>query len=76
MRLQTFDDENEPNLDEKCHLLEDELARRWRVSARTLQRWRRAGRGPAHLKFGNRIRYPRGEVEQFEARHLRKGPQE
>ena len=72
----TFNDRKETSSEEPCLLLEDELARRWRVSARTLQRWRRAGRGPAHLKFGNRIRYPREEVEQYEARHLRKGPQE
>lgn len=43
---------------EAGHLLESELARRWRVSRRTLQRWRREGLGPDYLRLGRRIVYP------------------
>ena len=73
MRLQTFDDKDEHDLDEKCHLLEDELAHRWRISVRTLQRWRRAGSGPAFLCLGRRIAYRLSDVERFETEHLSAG---
>jgi hypothetical protein len=56
---------------ERPHLLENELAQRWRLSARTLQRWRRAGSGPAFLLLGRRVAYRLSDVEGFEAAHLR-----
>lgn len=52
------------------HLREDELARRWRISPRTLQRWRSKGQAPAHLLIGHRVLYRQGDVEAFERRHL------
>lgn len=55
------------------HLTEPELAHRWRISLRTLQRWRAQGLGPAHLVIGRRILYRRAEVEHYERRRLRKG---
>lgn len=48
-------------------LREDELAQRWRIAPRTLQRWRRAGTGPRHLRIGARIVYPLDDVVAFEA---------
>jgi hypothetical protein len=48
-------------------LTEGELARRWRVSPRTLQRWRAGGRGPAFLRLGRRIVYEPDAVARFEA---------
>ncbi len=57
--------------DRRCHVREDELARRWRISARTLQRWRRQGRAPAHLRIGHSILYRCADVEAFERHHLR-----
>lgn len=48
-------------------LLEAELATRWRLSERTLQRWRGSGRGPAFLRIGKRIVYKVDDVEAFEA---------
>ena len=45
-----------------------ELAARWRVSTKTLERWRNDGGGPAYLKLQGRILYRMSEVESFEAR--------
>lgn len=56
---------------ERPHLLEPELARRWRLTVRTLQRWRRAGSGPVYLRLGRRIAYRLSDVERFEAKHMR-----
>jgi hypothetical protein len=44
-----------------------DLADRWRMSPRTLERWRWEGRGPHYLKLGNRIAYRIEDVEAFEA---------
>lgn len=58
---------------EHPHLLEHELARRWRLSTRTLQRWRQAGAGPVFLQLGHRIAYRLSDVERFEGAHERTG---
>ena len=55
------------------HLTEDELAERWQVSLRTLQRWRRLGRAPAHLALGRSALYRLTDVEDFEAMLCRSG---
>lgn len=52
---------------ERRHLRESELAERWRLSVRTLQRWRRAGLGPVFLLLGRRVAYRLSDVEGFEA---------
>jgi hypothetical protein len=44
-----------------------DLADRWRMSPRTLERWRWEGRGPHYLKLGNRIAYRIEDVEAYEA---------
>lgn len=49
------------------YLRESELALRWRMSERTLQRWRQAGKVPRHLRLGGRVLYPIGDVLAFEA---------
>ena len=38
-------------------LNQTELAARWSISARTLERWRWTGEGPAFLKIGGRVVY-------------------
>ena len=38
-------------------LNQTELAARWTISARTLERWRWTGDGPAFLKIGGRVVY-------------------
>jgi len=45
------------------HINQIELARRWRLSHRTLERWRRQGTG---LKLGGRIVYRLIDIEAFE----------
>jgi predicted site-specific integrase-resolvase len=52
------------------HMNQLELARRWNVSARTLERWRWLGEGPVYLKLGGRVSYRLEDVEYYEATHL------
>ena len=51
---------------EEKHITQAELARRWRLSPRTLERWRWQGKGPAYLKIGGRIVYRKEDVAEFE----------
>jgi hypothetical protein len=51
---------------EEKHITQAELARRWRLSPRTLERWRWLGKGPAYLKIGGRIVYRKEDVAEFE----------
>lgn len=46
------------------------LARRWKVSPRTLERWRWLGRGPQYMKVGGQVRYRFTDVEAYEAEQL------
>ena len=47
-------------------LSEADLASRWGMSPKTLQRWRMEGRGPHYLKLGKRVNYPLNAVIAFE----------
>ena len=51
-------------------LNENELAQRWGISPKTLQRWRSEGRGPKYLKLSKRVSYPLETVIEFEANAL------
>lgn len=53
------------------HLNQRELAERWNISARTLERWRWLGKGPRYLKIGGRCVYALADVVAFEAEQLR-----
>jgi hypothetical protein len=53
------------------HINQVELSRRWRLSPRTLERWRYRGTGPQYLKVGARILYRVADIEAFEAEQLR-----
>lgn len=53
------------------YLNQTDLARRWGISPRTLERWRNLGRGPRFCKIGSRCVYPLPEVESYEALRLR-----
>ncbi|WP_127752677.1 DNA-binding protein [Devosia sp. 1566] len=44
-----------------------QLARRWKLSHRTLERWRWVGEGPNYTKIGRRVVYRLIDVEKFEA---------
>jgi len=48
-------------------LTAEELAERWVVAVRTLERWRNAGKGPVWLKIGGQIRYRLVDVLAYEA---------
>lgn len=52
------------------HLNQKELARRWNISHRTLERWRYIGQGPAFLKLGGRVLYRCDDIEAFEHSQL------
>ena len=52
-------------------LLQSELASRWRISPRTLERWRSTGEGPRFCKIGGRVTYREEDVVAFEADQLR-----
>ena len=53
------------------HLNQVEVARRWSLSPRTLERWRWIGQGPRFLKIGGRVVYRLDDIEAYEAEQLR-----
>ncbi len=53
------------------HMNQIDLARRWSISPRTLERWRWIGQGPRYIKIGGRVVYRLEEVEAFEAQQTR-----
>lgn len=55
---------------ERRVLNENELAQRWGISPKTLQRWRSEGRGPRYLKLSKRVSYPVDTVIAFEREAL------
>jgi glucose-6-phosphate 1-dehydrogenase len=55
------------------HLNQNELARRWSMSPRTLETWRWQGIGPRYLKVGKRIVYRVANVDSYEGERLRTG---
>ena len=48
------------------NLLTEEVARRFRVSPRTLEQWRYRGIGPQYRRVGGRVIYSLDEIERFE----------
>jgi len=55
----------------ETHLNQLELAVRWRISHRTLERWRWTGEGPKFLKVGGRVVYRLSDVEEYEQSIIR-----
>jgi hypothetical protein len=51
------------------HLDQIELSQRWKLSPRTLERWRSEGSGPAYRKIAGRVVYDIDEIEHYEAEH-------
>jgi hypothetical protein len=49
-----------------AHLNQVQLARRWSLSPRTLERWRWHEQGPRYLKVGGRVVYRLVDIEAFE----------
>ena len=48
-----------------------QLAARWGLSEKTLERWRMLGTGPAFLKLGSRVLYSLAEIEAHERERTR-----
>ncbi len=48
------------------HFNQAELAFRWRISPRTLERWRWSRTGPVFLKIGGRVICRLEDIEAFE----------
>ena len=66
-------DPDAPLWDAGCaapHLTTAELARRWRMSPRTLERWRAQRQGPAWFRLHGRVLYPAGGVLAYEKARL------
>ena len=55
------------------HLNQEQLAKRWQVSPRTLERHRWLGIGVPYLKLGGRVAYRLEDVLAYEAESLRGG---
>ncbi|MCW5718670.1 MAG: helix-turn-helix domain-containing protein [Bauldia sp.] len=53
------------------HLDQKQLARRWAMSPRTLERWRWLQEGPPFLKLGGKILYRVEDIENFERSNRR-----
>lgn len=53
------------------HLSQTELAARWTISPRTLERWRFTGEGPQFIKIGGRVAYRLEDIEAYEADRTR-----
>ena len=70
MRNPTASPATEPNRhpnEAERHLTQLDLARRWRMSPRTLERWRWLHYGPAYLRLGRVVVYRLEDVKAFEA---------
>src|SRR4051794_30858769 len=75
--------EPNPKVDRHSHtaadpifLTEKQLASRWNISVKAVQRWRVVGQGPKWMKFGAAVRYPPAVVEEMEAASLRSSTSE
>jgi len=49
-----------------------QLAARWGLSEKTLERWRMLGTGPVFLKLGSRVLYSLAEIEAHERQRTRR----
>lgn len=45
---------------------ETELAQRWAISIKTLQRWRSENRGPRYIKLSKVVRYRFADILDYE----------
>jgi len=59
------------NIMEIKYFRQRELAERWRINQRTLERWRWLNMGPAYYKIGNSVLYRLSDIEDFEKQGLR-----
>lgn len=57
------------------HINQKQLAERWDLSQRTLERWRAIGWGPLLLKMGGRVVYREKDLLAYEEQHLAESAQ-
>lgn len=50
------------------YITQDQLAKRWQISPRTLERQRWIGEGPNYVKLGGAVRYLSTDVLEYERR--------
>lgn len=62
-----------PRPNDAARLTPPDLARRWLLSPRTLEKWRQTDRGPPYLRIGGRVAYRLEDVVAFETANLRGG---
>lgn len=55
------------------HLSQIELAARWNISHRTLERWRTTGEGPRFIRLIGRVVYRLEDIEAYEAEQIAGG---
>ena len=53
------------------YLTQNDIAERWAISPRTLERWRWLGIGPRYLKIRGRVRYRQADIDAYEAEQVR-----
>jgi predicted DNA-binding transcriptional regulator AlpA len=53
------------------HLNQRDVASRWGMSVRTLERWRSCRQGPPFLKLGGKVVYRIEDIEAFEVAQRR-----
>ena len=53
-------------MEEKIFLDQNELAKRWLRSPRTLENWRTKGTGPTYQKIGGKVLYRLSDIEEIE----------
>jgi hypothetical protein len=57
--------------DQVRYLDQNQLADRWHLSPRSLERWRWRRVGPRHVKIGHRVLYDIRDIEAYEASSTR-----
>ncbi len=60
-------------MDSRLYLTPDQLLERWGklVTKQTLCLWRKLGKGPMHMKLGNKVVYPIDFVIEFEQKSIK-----
>jgi hypothetical protein len=53
-------------MEEKIFIDQNELAKRWIRSPRTLENWRTKGTGPKYIKIGGKVLYRLKDIEEIE----------
>ena len=51
-------------------LNQKQLARRWGLSPRTLERWRWLRQGPVYFKLGGKVAYRVTDIDEFERANI------